>query len=175
MIARIRRFYLVAIWMPLIVPICFATGFWARGGGKFEGFGADVGGILVLSLLAAGVPVAIFALWVTRWLCASGRTEKGVRRLMWASPLIVAAFAMPYWIVTQGIQYGFTAVLVEGISVTYLPWLLGLGYLYVLATAGTRWVLSPSLRSVEETVNDALQSTRGEKLEARISDPGQLR
>ena len=169
MTERVRRFYLIAIWMPVIVPIFCAAGFEARGGGSFAGFGDSIGLMLVLSLYSAGVPFTIFALWVTHWLCAAGRTEREVRRLMWGAPLIVAAFAMPYWIVTTGIHDGIRTELVEGISVTFLPWLLAIGYLYVLATAGARWGLSGVLR------NDELQSTRGEKLEARISDPGQPR
>jgi hypothetical protein len=67
-------------------------------------------------------------------------------------PLIVAAFAMPYWTLTMGIQEGVTTQLVEGISVTFLPWLLGIGYLYVLATAGVRWALRGSLRSADAIV-----------------------
>jgi hypothetical protein len=67
-------------------------------------------------------------------------------------PLIVAAFAMAYWIVTMGIHEGFTTQLVEGISVTFLPWLLGIGYLYVLGTAGARWALRGSLRSADAIV-----------------------
>jgi hypothetical protein len=151
MTERVRRFYLVAIWMPVIVPILCGAGFAARGGGSFAGFGDGVGLLLVMSLYSGGIPFTIVALWITHWLCAPGRTEKEVRRLMWASPLIVAAFAMPYWIVAMGIQEGFTTMLVEGISVTFLPWLLGIGYLYALATAGARWALSGSLRSADAT------------------------
>ena len=148
MTERIRRFYLIAIWMPLIVPILCKAGFEARGGGSFAGAGDGVGLLLVTSLYSAGIPFTIVALWVTHWLYPPSRSEKEVRRLMWAAPLIVAAFAMPYWIVTMGIHEGFRTELVEGISVTFLPWLLGIGYLYVLATAGARWALSGSLRSV---------------------------
>jgi len=151
MTERIRRFYLVAIWMPLIVPILCAAGFAARGGGTFAGFGDSIGLILVLSLYSTGVPFTIVALWVTHWLCAPERTERQVRRLMWASPLIVAAFAMPYWAVTMGIESGFTPELPLGIALTYLPWLLALGYFYVLAAAGARWALSGSLRSAVAT------------------------
>jgi hypothetical protein len=152
MTERIRRFYLIAIWMPLIVPILCMAGFEARGGGSFAGAGDGVGMLLVMSLYSAGIPFTIVALWVTHWLCAPGRAEKEVRRLMWAAPLIVAAFAMPYWTVTMGIHDGVTTQLVEGISVTFLPWLLGIGYLYVLATAGARWALSGSLRSADAIV-----------------------
>jgi hypothetical protein len=152
MTERVRRFYLVAIWMPLIVPILCMVGFEARGGGSFAGFGDSIGLMLVLSLYSAGIPFAIVALWLTHWLSAPGRTEKGVRRLMWAAPLIVAAFAMVYWAVTMGIHEGVTTQLVEGISVTFLPWPLGIGYLYVLATAGARWALRGSLRSADAIV-----------------------
>lgn len=141
MTERIRRFYLVATWMPLIVPIFCAAGFAVRGGGTFAGVGDAAGLLLVLSLYSAGVPFTLVALWVTHWLCAPGRTEKEVRRLMWAAPLIVAAFAMPYWTVTLGIEGGFTTELPLGIVLTYLPYLLVIGYLYVLATAGARWIL----------------------------------
>lgn len=174
MTKRIRRFYLIAIWMPLIVPICCAAGFAARGGGSFAGFGDAVGMILLLSLYSTGVPFTIVALWVTHWLFAPERTERDVRRLMWPAPLIVAAFALPYWTVIFSIHDGVAGGLLDAV-VFYLPYLLVIGYLYVLATAGARWLLSRSFRSAEETVNDDLQSTRGEKLEARISDLGQLR
>jgi hypothetical protein len=160
---RIRRFYLVAIWMPIIVPILCAASLAARGGGSFAGFGDGIGMILVSSLYSTGVPFAVFALWVTHWLRNPDRTEKEVRPLMWGAPLIVAAFAMPYWIVTMGFQDGVTTELVEGISLTYLPWLLVIGYLYVLATAAARWALRGSLKRGPEDVKDDLQER-----EARI-------
>jgi hypothetical protein len=151
MTEQVRRFYLIAIWMPLIVPIFCAASFATRGGGSFAGFGDGIGMILILSLYSTGLPFTIFAAWVTYWLRKPVRTESEVRRLMWASPLIVAAFAMPYWIVTMETHGSITTELVEGISVTYLPWLLAIGYLYVLATAAARWALSGSLRNTEVT------------------------
>jgi hypothetical protein len=137
---RVRRFYLAAIWMPLIVPICIAGGFAAQGWGSFEGIVADTGMILLLSLYSTGIPFAIVALWVTHWLHAPGRTEREVRRLMWTAPLIVAAFALPCWTVMFAIHDGVVGGLIDAI-VFCLPYLLVIGYLYVLATAGARWIL----------------------------------
>ena len=159
MTERVRRFYLVAIWMPVIVPIFCAAGFEARGGGSFAGFGDSIGLLFVLSLYSAGIPFTIVALWVTHWLCAPERTEREVRRLMWAAPLIIAAFALPYWTVIFSIHDGVAGGLLDAV-VFYLPYLLVIGYLYVLATAGARWALRGVLRK------DELQSTRGERLEA---------
>ncbi|MGI8401735.1 MAG: hypothetical protein ACR2NS_09075 [Gemmatimonadaceae bacterium] len=144
MTERIRRFYLVATWMPLIVPLCCAAGFAVRGKGGYEGIGADIGLILVVSLYSTGIPFTIVALWVTYWLRAPARTEKEVRRLMWGAPLIVAAFALPCWMATLAIEGGFTTELPLGIVLIYLPYLLVIGYLYVLATAGARWILGRS-------------------------------
>jgi hypothetical protein len=157
MTERSRRFYLIAIWVPIIVPTLCAASFAARGGGSFAGFGDGIGMILVSSLYSAGIPFTLFALWVTHWLYAPTRTEKQVRRLMWASPLIVAAIAMPYWVVTQGIHDGITTLELEGISLTFLPWLLAVGYFYVLATAGARGALSGSLKRGPEDIKDDLQ------------------
>jgi hypothetical protein len=151
MTERIRRFYLVSIWMPVIVPIFCAAGFEARGGGTFAGFGDSIGLILVSSLYSTGIPFTIFALWVTHWLCTPGRTERQVRRLMWASPLIFTVVAMPYWIVTFSIHDGVAGGLIDSV-VFYLPYLIVIGYLYVLATAGARSILSGSLTRADETV-----------------------
>jgi hypothetical protein len=142
MTERIRRFYLVALWMPVIVPILCAAGFAARGWGSFAGLGDSIGLMLVSSLFSTGVPFTIVALWATHWLFAPERTEKEVRRLMWGAPLIVAAFALPYWTVSFSIHDGIAAGLLDAV-VFYLPYLLGIGYLYVLATAGVRWVAGP--------------------------------
>jgi hypothetical protein len=152
MTERVRRFYLVAIWMPLIVPIFCAAGFSVQGEGSYEGIGADLGGILLLSLYSTGIPFTIFALWITHWLCAAGRTERQVRRLMWTSPLIVTAVAMPYWIVTFSIHDGVAGGLIDAV-VFYLPYLIVIGYLYVLATAGARWILRATLRNSDERIS----------------------
>ena len=149
MTERVRRFYLVAIWMPLIVPIFCMAGFEARGGGSFAGFGDSIGLLFVLSLYSAGIPFTLVALWVTHWLCAPERTEREVRRLMWAAPLIIAAFALPYWTVIFSIHDGVAGGLLDAV-VFYLPYLLVIGYLYVLATAGVRWAFKSALRSVDE-------------------------
>jgi hypothetical protein len=53
----------------------------------------------------------------------------------------------------MGIHEGFTTQLVEGISVTFLPWLLGIGYLYVLGTAGARLILRATLRNGDEWIS----------------------
>jgi len=151
MTKRVRRFYLVAIWMPLIVPIFCAAAMTVQGKGNYEGIGADLAGFLVLSLYSTGVPFTIFALWVTHWLCAPGRAERQVRRLMWTSPLIVTAVAMPYWIVTFSIHDGVAGGLIDAV-VFYLPYLIVIGYLYVLVTAGARWALSGSLRRADAIV-----------------------
>jgi hypothetical protein len=136
---RLRRFYSVAVWLPVIVPLCCLATFAAMGGGMFEGFGASVGIILVVSLFSTGVPYAIFALWVSHWLRAAERTEKEVRRVMWGAPLIVAVFALPYWTVTLWIRESMTDALF-GI-LFYVPYLLVIGYLYVVIVAVGRWAL----------------------------------
>lgn len=138
--------------MPLIVPIFCAAVLAVQGGGSYEGIGADLAGFLVLSLYSTGVPFTIFALWVTHRLCAPGRTERQVRRLMWTSPLIVTAVAMPYWIVTFSIHDGVAGGLIDAV-VFYPPYLIVIGYLYVLATAGARWILRATLRNADERIS----------------------
>jgi hypothetical protein len=145
---RVRRFYLLATWMPLILPICCATVFLAMGGGTFEGIGASIGMLLVLSLLSTGVPFTIVALWVTHWLRAPKRTERDVRRLMWGAPFIVGAFAAPFWALTLGIEEGFAPGLLWLIGI-YMLYLLVIGYLYVVATAAARWALGRGLWPTE--------------------------
>jgi hypothetical protein len=68
---------------------------------------------------------------------------------MWAAPLIIAAFALPYWTVIFSIHDGVAGGLLDAV-VFYLPYLLVIGYLYVLATAGVRWAFKSALRSVDE-------------------------
>ena len=138
MTPRVRRFYLVAIWMPIVLPSIIWAGFAARGGGTFVGFGADLGGILVASVLFAGAPYAIAALCASWWVMRRARTERDIRRLMLCAPLVVAPVAILWWIVVFGIKEGAVSGLI------YAGWftlyLLPIGYLYVLGTVVARVV-----------------------------------
>ena len=132
---RIRSFYLVAIWMPLLLPALVWAGIAARGGGAFAGIGADLGGLLLLSAMLGGAPYSVAALCASWWVVRRAETEARVRRLMLFAPLVVTPVAMLWW-VASGMKEG----LVSG--AIYAAWftlyLLPIGYLYVLGTVVAR-------------------------------------
>jgi hypothetical protein len=136
MTKRIRGFYLVAIWMPLLLPALAWAAFAVSGGGTFAGVGADLGGLLVLSALLGGPPYAFVALGASWWVWRRADTEARVRRLVFFAPLVVTPVAMLWWTVAFGIEKG----LVPGVA--YAAWftlyLLPIGYLYVLGTVIAR-------------------------------------
>ena len=136
MTKRIRSFYLVAIWMPLLLPALAWAGIAARGGGTFAGIGADLGGLLLLSAMLGGAPYSVAALCASWWVVRRAETEARVRRLMLFAPLVVTPVAMLWWTVAFGIEEG----LVSG--AIYAAWftlyLLPIGYLYVLGTVAAR-------------------------------------
>jgi hypothetical protein len=140
---RVRWFYLLALWMPLLLPTIVTAGFALQGGGTYDGPLAGIGFLLVLSLYSTGAPYLIVALWVTGWLRDPNRQEAAVRRLMWRAPVIVAAFAIPCWMIELGLQDGMLEGLAEGL-LFYLPYSLVLGYVYVGATALARALLTLS-------------------------------
>jgi hypothetical protein len=136
---RSRRFYLIAIWMPLLVPILCALSFAIRGKGSYAGVGDSIGMMLTASIYSTGVPYVVFALWVSHWLREPTRTQRQVLHVMRAAPLIVAMIAVPWWTITMGIADGVEEAFLESI-VFYLPFLLAFGYLYVISTAIAHWV-----------------------------------
>ena len=132
MTRRTRIFYLVAIWLPVVLPALASTGFAIRGGGTFSGFGADIGFLLVLSGMLAGVPYGLVALWASWWVMRRADTESQVRRLMFVAPLIVTPVAMLWWLVKFGMKEGLLAGAIY--AVWFALYLLPMGYLYVLGT-----------------------------------------
>ena len=136
MTKRIRSFYLVAIWMPLLLPALAAVGFAMRGGGTFAGFGADLGFLLVLSAMHGGVPYSFAALCASWWVLRRADTEAQVHRLMLLAPVIVTPVAMLWWMVAFGIQEGLMAGVAS--AAWFTLYLLPIGYLYVLGTVIAR-------------------------------------
>jgi hypothetical protein len=135
---RSRRFYLFAIWIPIIVPVLCGLSFAIRGGGSYAGVGDSIGMILMMSLLIGGVPYLVVVFWLNRWLRNPTRTERQVRLVMWTAPLIVAAIAMPMWM-ASGLGKGFEENFIGSVVFFFLPYLLAIGYLYVIATAIAHW------------------------------------
>jgi hypothetical protein len=136
MTKRIRNFYLVALWIPLLLPAIAWAGVAVRGSGTFAGIGADLGGLLVLSAMLGGAPYTFVALCASWWLLRRAETEAQVHRLMLFSPLVVTPVAMLWWLIAFGIKEGFASGVVY--AVWFTLYLLPIGYLYVLATVIAR-------------------------------------
>lgn len=131
----VQRFYRLAIWLPLFVPTLVAVAFQGLAVFSKESVGLLINGpaswlvqMLLASLLYGGVPYALLAVWAT--VRVGGRTEAQIRRLMFLSPLIMAAFYVPFAVVVGFAVGGPPAVFlsVGGLgAVVTIP----VGYTYV--------------------------------------------
>lgn len=149
----IRNFYLGAIWAPLVLPAIAWAGFAVRGSGTFEGIGADVGFLLVITATLGGVPYAVAALGATWWVLRRATSERQVRRMMLAAPILVTPVALSWWIVTFGMKEGLKAGVAYAVLLTL--YLIPIGYLYVLGAfigrAGMRYLERGQPRDVAAT------------------------
>ncbi len=80
------------LWMPLWLPVLVGVPLLFLGDGLKIGWASLIGLFLGFSLLYGGVPYAVFAFGVTRWI--RGRTHAQVMKAAWLLPLIFAPFCM---------------------------------------------------------------------------------
>lgn len=119
--------YRLGIWLPLLVPalvIVVARTFEFRLGGRL------LWAMLASSLLWAGLPYGLLAVWATWWV---GRhSEEEIRRLMLRAPLLMSGTFVPLALicgVAVGAPSQFAAVAVLGVIHILL---LGYGYVGIV-------------------------------------------
>lgn len=121
-----RRFFRVALWLPLVLLLGAMLGEWLDGSAPR----LNVQQVVMLNVFAFG-PLAylVFAVWATRSL--NGCTEKQVLRSVWLAPLLFIPFYAGAWVL-----YGVITLLTGDLSgfgmmviwVAFLPYLLIAGY-----------------------------------------------
>ena len=122
------RFYRAAIWLPVVLPACIWATAQALGMPAWDPLD-DMATLLIISLLAGGIPYAALAAWAT-W--RSRVLEvRALRQLALKMPLLMVGAFLPYALIVgafDGGEWWWGALAFFGIGVLYI---LPLGYLYV--------------------------------------------
>lgn len=122
-----RRFYRIAMILPLVVPIPVMVGAYV--------FGMPISWpleqivfVLIMSEVLGAIPYLLLALWANRWM--QGRTENEIRRKALRAPLFMLVAFLALLLLLSGLSGD---PLGEGLLVFLYagPAILILGYAYV--------------------------------------------